>query len=552
MKNPLRALACLLAALVLAAGCATPPPAAPLAAGKPRLVVFLVVDGLPQRQVVDYRDQLAPDGFRRFLDRGAWFSDAHYGYAFTVTAAGHATMLTGAYPHRTGIIGNEWRDPATGQMEYCTADVTATYIGHKTNKLDGTSPKNLRVETVGDVLKKADGRSKVIAISGKDRGAILPAGKRGVAYMYQAQTGEFASSTFYMQDHPQWVKDFHAAKPAAAYFGKEWKPVLSESAYARSLPDEQKWYAKGGKLPKKMGEGQDKPGPLFYGSLLPSPFGDALTLDFARAAIAGEALGQDDAPDILSVSLSSHDYINHAYSAESRLSHDHILQLDRLLQSFFRDLDAAVGKDNYVAMLTADHGFMPAPEHSLSLGRDAGRINGSQTLASLNSELALRYGEGQWAQALSAQAVVLNTRLIAEKKVDVVELSEEARRILLAQPGVATVYTRAELESGSRAGAPLFDQQRKSWNRDLSGDLQIGLKPYWMYGSSTSMTTHGSPYPYDTNVPILVYGPRWVRPGRIDARVETADIAPTLAVFLDVPPPSSSEGKPLPLGTPGS
>jgi predicted AlkP superfamily pyrophosphatase or phosphodiesterase len=552
MKNPIRALAYLLAAGVFVAGCASPPSPALAVAEKPRLIVFMAVDGLPQRQVVDYRDQLAPDGFRRFLDRGAWFPDAHYGHAFTVTAAGHATMLTGAYPHRTGIIGNEWRDPATGQMEYCTGDVTATYIGHKTNKLDGTSPKNLRVETVGDVLKKADARSKVIGISGKDRGAILPAGKRGTAYMYQAQTGQFASSTFYMQDHPQWVKDFHASRPADAYFHREWKPLLAESAYAKSLPDGQKWYAKGGKLPKKLGEGQDKPGPLFYGAILPSPFGDELTLNFARAAIAGEQLGRDDAPDILSVSLSGHDYINHAYSAESRLSHDHLLQIDRLLQGFFRDLDATVGKDNYVAILTADHGFMPAPEYSQSLGRAAGRQSGSELVARVNAALSSKYGEGQWVLYVSALGLVFNKPLIAQKQVAIAALSEDARAALLAEPGIAVAYTRSELESGSRAGAPYFNAMRKTWNRELSGDLQFALKPYWMMSSSSNMTTHGSPHAYDTNVPILVYGPKWVKPGRIDTRVEVVDIAPTLAAMLDVPPPSASEGKLLPLKAPGS
>jgi hypothetical protein len=401
-------------------------------------------------------------------------------------------------------------------------------------------------------MKRVESRSLVIAISGKDRGAILPAGKKGTAYMYQAQTGQFASTTYYMPAHPQWVNDFNAKKPADAYFGREWKPVLDESAYKQSLPDEQKWYAQGGKLPKRMGEGQDQPGPLFYGSLLPSPFSDALTLDFAHAAIAAEGLGRDDAPDILAVSLSAHDYINHAHSAESRLSHDHVLHLDRLLQAFFHDLDATVGKDNYVAVLTADHGFMPSPEHSTSLGRDAGRISDAQTIARLNAELAKKFGEGDWAIALSAQAVILNKKLIAEKKVDIAQLSEEARRILLTEPGVAAVYTRAELESGSRAGAPLFDQQRKSWNRQLSGDLQIGLKPYWMYGSSRNVTTHGSPYPYDTNVPILFYGPKWVKAGRIDTRVEVADIAPTLARMVGVPPPAACEGKPLPLAAPAS
>ena len=252
-----RVLVSLLVILVIA-GCATP--AAP-PAPKPRLVVFFVVDGLPQRQVVDYRDQLAPDGFRRFLDRGAWFANANYAHANTQTAPGHATMLTGAAPYRTGIIANEWRNPATGEIEYNTGDTAYTYIGHKTDKLDGTSPRNLLVETVGDVLRRADPRSKVIAISGKDRGAILPAGKSGIAYMYMADTGQFASTTFYMAAHPQWVVDFHAGKPADTYFGREWVPLLDDAAYAKSLPDDQKWYPKGAKLPKKMGDAMTAPGP---------------------------------------------------------------------------------------------------------------------------------------------------------------------------------------------------------------------------------------------------------------------------------------------------
>src|SRR4051812_23692724 len=247
-------------------------------AGKPRLVVFFVVDGLPQRQVVDYRDQLGADGFRRFLDRGTWFAEAHYGHAFTVTAAGHATMLTGAYPHRTGIVGNDWRDRTTAAMVYNTGDEAYKYIDNDTEKLAGTSPRNLMVETVGDVLKRAQPGAKVIGISGKDRGAILPAGKTGTAYMYMGDTGRFASSTFYMPSHPAWVTAFNAARPADRFFKQAWMPVLPDAAYARSQPDERPWFPKGGKLPKVLGEGQEKPNAAFYRSILPSPFGDALTL----------------------------------------------------------------------------------------------------------------------------------------------------------------------------------------------------------------------------------------------------------------------------------
>jgi predicted AlkP superfamily pyrophosphatase or phosphodiesterase len=537
----------LVAAAVLGS-CASPPSVA----SKPKLVVFLVVDGLPQRQVVGYRDQLAPDGFARFLDRGAWFADAHYGHAFTVTAAGHATMLTGAYPHRTGIIGNDWRDVATGAEVYCTSDTSATYIGNKTQPLDGTSPKNLKVETVGDVLRRVEPRSKVIAISGKDRGAILPGGKTGTAYMYMGGSGQFASTTFYMKEHPAWVNAFNGRKPADRYFKTEWKPLLPDAAYARSVPDSQPWFGPaGGKLPMMMGvAADDAPGPAYYSALLRSPFADVLSLEFARAAIAGEQLGQDDAPDILSVSLSGHDYVNHRWSAESRLSHDHLLHLDRMLQDFFRDLDAAVGKDNYVVVLTADHGFMPAPEHSQSQGRAAGRYSSSQMVARINGELEKAFAVPKLVSFTSASSLVLDRKAIAAKGLSFDAVAQAARAQVAAEPAIAAAYTRQELESGSRAGAPFFDQMRKTWNKDVSGDVQYAAKPYWMAGSTTSVTTHGSPHPYDTNVPILVYGPRWLKPGRVDSRVEVVDIAPTLARMLGVPAPSASEGRPLPLAAP--
>jgi hypothetical protein len=539
-----------LALAVLLSACTVPPTTTTTTGGtpagaKPRLVVFLVVDGLPQRQVVDYRDQLAPDGLARFLDRGAWFADAHYGHAFTVTAAGHATMLTGAYPHRTGIIGNDWRDNATGELEYCTGDAAHKYIGHDTKKLDGTSPKNLQVETVGDVLRGANPAAKVIGISGKDRGAILPAGHKGVAYMYQTSTGRFASSTYYMKEHPRWADEFHAGKPADQFLGAEWKPLLADSAYAKSLPDGQKWYMKGGQLPKKMGDGKlDGP---YYSDVLRSPFSDRLTLDFARAAIAGEGLGQDDVPDILAVSLSGHDYVNHAYGAESRISHDHVLHLDRALQDFFRHLDEKVGRDNYLAVLTADHGFMPAPEYSQSQGHAAGRLSGSQTVAKINKALEGRFGQGPFIRYASARALVIDRRIAAARGIAFDAVAEETRKLLLAEPAIAAAYTRAELEAKSRAGAPHFEQMVRTWHKERSGDVEYALKPYWMMTSTSSMTTHGSPHPYDTHVPILFYGPAWVKAGRRDGRVEVVDIAPTLAQVLGVPVPAASEGKALPL-----
>ena len=546
---------CTALASLLLASCATSVGSPGALPAPPKLLVFLAVDGLPQRQISGYRDQLSPDGFARFLDRGTWFANANYGHAFTVTAAGHAVMLTGAYPDRTGIIGNDWRNPDTGVPVYNTEDLSATYIGHKTNAFDGTSPKLLKVQTVGDMLRAASPASKVIAISGKDRGAILPGGKSGTAYMYMAASGSFVSTTHYMAQHPAWVTAHNAAKPADRYFKTEWKALLPEAAYARSLPDSQPWFGPaGGKLPMMMGvAADDAPGPGFYSAVMRSPFGDALTLDFARAALAGEQLGQRGVTDVLSVSLSSHDYINHMYSAESRLSHDHVLQLDRLLERFFADLDKTIGKGNYVAMLTADHGFMPAPEVSSAQGLPSGRQNMSQMLARINTGLDKRFGEvpnGKWATGFSAASLLLDKNLMTSKGVDPLAAAQEAKALLLAEPAIATAYTRTELLANKLGDALLFSSMRKSWHPDVSGDVQYAFKPNWMSGSATSIATHGSPYSYDTHVPLLLYGPSWYRPGRVDTPVDITSIAPTLAQLLRVARPPAAAGPVLPLASP--
>lgn len=540
-----RRLAAFAAALLLLGGCATAPPQLP--APRPRLVVLVVIDGLPERQVSGYRGQFGPDGFNRFLVRGASFASARYAHAFTVTAAGHATILTGAYPHRSGIIGNEWRDLATGAPVYCTGDAAYSYIGQETAPLAGTSPRNLVAQSLGDVLREADARSKVIAVSGKDRGAILPAGRAGTAYMYMAKTGQFASSTYYMAAHPAWVEAFNGTHPADRYFHAKWEPVLPGMAYARSEGEERPWHAPGGRLPKTMGEGQQRPGPAFYASLLPSPFADALTLDFARAAVAGEALGADEATDILSVSLSGHDYVNHSWGPASRISHDHVLQLDNLLAAFFRDLDRAVGADNYVAVLTADHGFMDVPEFAKSQGRDAGRRNARDVLGRLEGALAGRFGEGPWVKGWSANGILLDRALAARRGVDARALDAEARKVLATDPGAAAAFTRAELEDAATPDAPFLAAERRSYFPQRSPDVMAVPRPGWMFTTYATGTTHGSPHEYDTHVPILFYGPRWVKPGRVDAPVEVVDIAPTLAAMLGIAAPSSCEGRSLPL-----
>ena len=509
----------------------------------------MVVDGLPIRQVLGYRDQLQPDGFKRFLDRGAWFANAYYGHGYTVTAAGHSIMLSGAYPQRSGIIGNEWRDPATGAPQYNTADPRYQYIGNKTEPLAGTSPANYKVETVGDVLRTLQPGSKVIGISGKDRGAILPAGHKGTAYMYMSGSGEFASSTYYMDKHPAWVDAFNAAKPADRFFGKTWSPMLPEAAYARSVPDGQPWQANSGngnRLPAVLGAGMDGPGPRFYGNLLPSPFGDELTLAFAKAAVDGERLGTDDQADLLSVSLSSHDYINHAFGPESRLSHDHFLHLDAYLQDWFKFLDAKVGRDNYVAVLTADHGFTDTPEWAKSQGRDAGRIPPAQVVGAINAGLSKRFGEFRWALGMSGSGVIFDETAIKIRGLDPDEVYAVAKASVEQIDGIQTAFTRAQL-AGTDTATPYLEQFRRSWYPGIAAPLQVVPKAGWMFGSRLQGTTHGSPYENDTHVPLLTWGPAWVGQGRIEQHVEIVDLAPTLSALLHIPAPKQAQGRLLPL-----
>jgi predicted AlkP superfamily pyrophosphatase or phosphodiesterase len=542
--------AALAATLAACAASPTPPPAAP---ARPKLVVLFVVDGLPMRQLTENRALFAPDGFRRFMDQGRWFADAHYAHAHTVTAAGHSVMLSGAYPQRSGIISNEWRDPATGALVYCTQDEAHHYLGGNTTApLAGTSPRNYKVETVGDVLRTVQPESKVIGISGKDRGAILPAGHKGVAYMYMGETGRFASSSFYMSQHPAWVEAFNAGKPADAYFKKTWAPLLAESAYANSTPDGQAWQVasgNGNRLPAVAGDKMDGPGPRFYGNLLASPFADELTLNFARAAIAGERLGQRGVMDLLSVSLSSHDYVNHAFGPDSRLSQDHLLQLDRHLAAFFATLDATLGKDGYVAALTADHGFADAPEAAVQKGRDAGRLNVPQMIAAINVSLAERFGFKTTLPLVtdySAGGLLLNEGLIAEQKLASADVQAAVKAELLKMPGVAAAYTLDQILGSSTEG--WLPAVRKSWHAGRSAQVQFVTQPGWIPSWRPGGSTHGSPHRYDTHVPLMFWGPGYVGQGEEKARVEVADLAPSLAAVMGLRAPAQAQGHDLGLG----
>jgi len=514
----------------------------------PRLVLVMVIDGLPFEQLQRYRGQFAPDGgLRRLLEQGSYFTNAHQAHGVTVTAVGHSAVLSGAYPYRHGIIGNNWID-AGGRLVYCTEDANHKYIGEETGEHDGTSPAKLRVDTLGDQLLYASGnRSKVVAVSGKDRGAILLAGKTGTAYMFMDKTGDFASSTYYMQQHPAWAARFNQARPQDRYYAKSWKPLLPANAYADDAPDPEPSLKSPNRFPFTFYSESGEPAADYYTRLKASPAIDELTLEFAQAAVEGENLGMNagGATDLLAVSLSGHDYVNHAYGPESRMSHDHLQQLDRMLGKFFAYLDRRVGKDKVLTVLTADHGFANTAEFSQGRHLDARRIDPKPLLAGLDAALGQRFGITGLVKNSNPPEVYLDYAAAERHQLGRRELEDAAAQWLLAQPGIAEVFTRSQMEQGVAGKSRLALLMQRGWNRELSGDLMLATTAYSSFGAGDSGATHGTPWAYDTQVPLVLMGKPWLRAGAQPQYAEVVDIAPTLAHLLRLRLPAGAEGRVL-------
>src|SRR5262249_19081067 len=275
------------------------------------------------------------------------------------------------------------------------------YLDEPTPQHAGTSPFNIKVTTVGDELLYANGKSKVVAISGKDRSSIGLAGQFGTAYLYSAETGRFITSDYYMSDYPELWKAFYANKPQNKYFGQGWTPLLPDDAYARSVLDNRPWSVNykglGTRFPFASAGNAQEPNPTYYDRAMWTPFGDLLTLDFAKAAIEGENLGNNPsgAPDILAISWTSHDYVNHLFGPESRQSQDQTVRLDRVFEELIDYLDQRIGLQNMLITLSADHGFMNVPEYSASRRLDAGRIDPDKMIAVVNAALSAKFGEGK-------------------------------------------------------------------------------------------------------------------------------------------------------------
>jgi predicted AlkP superfamily pyrophosphatase or phosphodiesterase len=518
----------------------------------PKLVLFMVIDGFPQDQFVKYYDQYGPSGFKLLLDKGAWYGNNHYSHATTYTSVGHATLLSCAHPYKHGVIGNDWIDKATGKRLYSTEDERYKYLDEPTPQHAGTSPFNIKVTTVGDELLYASGKSKVVAISGKDRASIGLAGQFGTAYLYSAETGRFITSDYYMSDYPVWWKAFYADKPQNKYFGQSWTPLLPDDAYARSTPDDRPWSVNykglGTRFPFASAGNAKEPNPAYYDRTMWTPFGDLLTLDFVKAAIEGENLGNNPSgvPDILAISWTSHDYVNHLFGPESRQSQDQTVRLDRVFGELIEYIDQRIGLQNVLITLSADHGFMNVPEYSASRRLDAGRIDPDKMIATVNAALSAKFGEGKYITAWWNPNLYVDYKLVESRKLNRVEVENAAQEVLRSYPGVEAVFTRTQLEQGLMPQTKLARQVMLAWHQQISGDIVIMNKPNWYLFAKpdTYASTHGSPWAYDTNVPLAMYGPSWINPGKYGDS-EVVDLARTIAFILNVRPPNGCEGRVL-------
>lgn len=509
---------------------------------QPKLVVGIVVDQMRYDFLYRYSDKYSSGGFKRLMDEGFNCRNNHYDYAPTVTAAGHAAIFTGSIPAINGIIGNEWFNQKTGKSVYCVEDTTVKTIGSD-SKAGLMSPKNLLVSTITDQLRIANNfQSKTIGIALKDRGSILPAGHTANgAYWFDSKNGAWITSTFYMNDLPQWVKDFNALKMPQKYMAEGWKTLLPLEQYTQSTADNQPYEAKlsGEKTPTFPHELAAQSGVNLLEVIRTTPFGNTLTKDFALAALKNENLGKGAKTDFLTVSFSSPDYVGHAFGPNSIETEDTYLRLDGDIAEILTTLDNTLGKDNYLVFLSADHGVADVPGFAQSQKLPAGVMDAGNTSKLIKGALKTAFGEGEFIRAEDNSQLYLDDSLLQVKKLSYAQIHEVVRRTLLKSDQIADVIDLHNL-----ANSTLPDYQlnyvKNGLNPRRSGDIMLVLNPSWFTGRKQG-TTHGTLYRYDTHVPLLFYG--WkVKTGETTTRTNISDIAPTVADFLNILEPNGSVG----------
>lgn len=521
-------------------------------AGKPKLIVGIVVDQMRYDYIYTYWDKLSSNGFKKLVNKGYNCKNTNYNYVPTFTGPGHASIYTGTTPAVHGIIANDWFNQNTGKDVYCVGDSTMNTVG-AVSPNGKMSPANMLTTTIGDELKiNTNGKSKVIGIALKDRAAILPAGHNSNgAYWLCDSTGQWITSSFYNAELPKWVKDYNAKNRVKELLSKKWETYLPIDQYTESLEDNSKYERKfkGEKAPVFPHDL-----PMIFDSLTKrkfslikaTPFGNTVTKEMAMEAIKGESLGKDNYTDMLCVSFSSPDYIGHQFGPKSIEQEDGFIRLDLDLAELITFLEKEVGKDNFVLFLTADHAAVDVPSYLLDQKIQAGYTNLAYAGHLFDSLLKVQLGipddKGKFISKTVNQQIYLNHDFIEQMKISSYEVEEYFTENFKKLQGVLQIYTSYDMQKNDYTDlVPSMIQN--GFYESRSGDLIINLEPGWVEFYKTG-TTHGSPYSYDSHVPLIWYGKK-IPAGFTNESTPITHIAPTLSLMLDIPFTSGNVGQPI-------
>jgi predicted AlkP superfamily pyrophosphatase or phosphodiesterase len=547
IKTTLKSFSITRAALLAAGLLLTAPLARAQNRPAPKLLVGIMVDQMRPDYLTRFGPDFGPDGFNRLRREGLECRNTHYNYIPTVTGPGHSSVYTGTTPRYHGIVGNSWYDRRLRRDVYCTDDSTVQLVGTTTKGM-GVSARNQVSTTLGDELKMTyGGRSKVLALSLKDRASALPAGHMADgAYWLDTNTGDFISSTYYVPTLPAWVRDFNAQKKADAYRRQTWVPLRGPEAYRNSLPDSNRYERifKGKTaaiFPYDLSKLAPQ-NPPAYESMYTSPFGDNLLTDLALAALQATDLGRDDVPDLLAISYSSPDAVGHTFGPLSKEENDLYLRLDLEIARLLQALDKTVGKGNYAVFLTADHGASEVTRYLADHQLPVGAFDRRAVYQVASAYLAAQLGPGQWLETERNNMYYLNRPLLTQRKIELARAQALLAEFLRDQPGVAQVNTTTQLlDAGYTTGLEARLQLGLYYPR--FGDVRYELMPGWT-GDIGVGASHGTGYAYDTHVPLLWWGPG-IPAGVSYAPHTITDIAPTAAMLLNSKLPNACTGQPI-------
>lgn len=517
----------------------------PASINRPKLVVGLVIDQMRWDYLYRYYSRYGAGGFKRLINEGFSAENTFIPYTPTYTACGHASIYTGSVPAINGIIGNDWYDPQLGRNVYCAEDTSVTSVG-STTMAGVMSPKNMLTTTITDELRLATNfQGKVIGISLKDRGSILPAGhSANAAYWFDGQTGDWITSTFYMNQLPTWVEDYNKIKLVNKFYEKNWRTLYPIETYTQSTADDKPYE---GKARGEQSPVFPHPLKLYAGKnfemIKSTPYGNTMTLDLAKLAILSEDLGKDNITDFLAVSCSSTDYVGHMYGPNSIEAEDTYLRLDKDLAEFFDYLDSKVGKGNYLFFLSADHGAAHVPGFMAENKLPGGTVDDSPVVKELNTRLEAKFGIKQAVIKSMNNQIYFNHKNIEQAKLDFDAVKAFSIEFLKTQNGFVNAVDLNKV-GASTLPEPIKTRITNGYNARRSGDIYFILQPNYFDSSSKTGTTHGSWNPYDSHIPCVFMG--WnVKPGKTNKTHYMTDIAATLAAMLHIQMPSGCVGEPI-------